>query len=175
MHYADIKKIDVANGPGVRVSLFVSGCNHHCKGCFNQEAWDFNYGKEFTEDTINEILEYMKPDYIEGITLLGGEPFEYENQKELLKLVRRIKQEYPNKSIWSFTGFEFDKDIIDDMCNKYDETKELISYIDVMVDGKFDIDKKVLGLKFKGSTNQRTIDVQESLKNKKVTLFKFDE
>lgn len=175
MHYADIKKIDVANGPGVRVSLFVSGCNHHCKGCFNQEAWDFNYGKEFTEDTINEILEYMKPDYIEGITLLGGEPFEYENQKELLKLVRRIKQEYPNKSIWSFTGFEFDKDIMDDMCNKYDETKELISYIDVMVDGKFDIDKKVLGLKFKGSTNQRTIDVQESLKNKKVTLFKFDE
>ena len=175
MHYADIKKIDIANGPGVRVSLFVSGCNHHCKGCFNQEAWDFNYGKEFTEDTINEILEYMKPDYIEGITLLGGEPFEYENQKELLKLVRRIKQEYPNKSIWSFTGFEFDKDIMDDMCNKYDETKELISYIDVMVDGKFDIDKKVLGLKFKGSTNQRTIDVQESLKNKKVTLFKFDE
>ena len=175
MHYADIKKIDIANGPGVRVSLFVSGCNHHCKGCFNQEAWDFNYGKEFTEDTINEILEYMKPDYIEGITLLGGEPFEYENQKELLKLVRRIKQEYPNKSIWSFTGFEFDKDIMDDMCNKYDETKELISYIDVMVDGKFEEDKKVLGLKFKGSTNQRTIDVQESLKNKKVTLFKFDE
>ena len=175
MHYADIKKADIANGLGVRVSVFVSGCNHHCKNCFNQEAWDFNYGKEFTEDTINEILEYMKPDYIEGITLLGGEPFEYENQKELLKLVRRIKQEYPNKSIWSFTGFEFDKDIMDDMCNKYDETKELISYIDVMVDGKFDIDKKVLGLKFKGSTNQRTIDVQESLKNKKVTLFKFDE
>lgn len=175
MHYADIKRVDVANGPGVRVSLFVSGCNHHCQGCFNKEAWDFNYGKEFTEETVNEILEYLKPDYIEGITLLGGEPFEYENQKELLKLVRRIKKEYPNKSIWSFTGFKFDEDIINNMCHKYSETAELVSYIDVIVDGKFELENKKLGLKFKGSTNQRTIDVQESLKNKKVTLFEFND
>ena len=174
MHYADIKKVDIANGPGVRVSLFVSGCRHHCKGCFNEQAWDFNYGKEFTDDTVNQIIEYMKPDYIEGITLLGGEPFEHENQEGLLKLVKKVKEVYPNKSIWSFTGFEFDKDIVDDMCNKYDETKELISYIDVMVDGKFDLDKKVLGLKFKGSSNQRTIDVKESLKNNKVVLYEFE-
>lgn len=174
MHYADIKKVDIANGPGVRVSLFVSGCRHHCKGCFNEQAWDFNYGKEFTDDTINQIIEYMKPDYIEGITLLGGEPFEHENQEGLLKLVKKVKEVYPNKSIWSFTGFEFDKDIVDDMCNKYNETKELISYIDVMVDGKFDLDKKVLGLKFKGSSNQRTIDVKESLKNNKVVLYEFE-
>ena len=137
MKYAKIKKYDVANGPGVRVSIFVSGCNHHCKGCFNKEAWDFNYGQEFTEDTINEILEAMRPNYISGLTLLGGEPFEPINQKGLLKLVRKVKKEDPDKDIWAYSGYLFDKDIIGRQVKQLEETRELLSYIDVLVDGKF--------------------------------------
>ena len=174
MYFADIKKVDVANGPGVRISLFVSGCTHKCKGCFNEDAWDFKYGKEFTKNEEDYIIELLKPDYIEGITILGGEPFEYVNQKGILPLIRRIKKELPNKSIWCFSGYTLDKDILDDMCNKFDETKELISYIDVLVDGKFELDKKDLKLKFRGSSNQRIIDVKESLKqNKVITIDKY--
>lgn len=170
MYYADIKKVDVANGPGVRVSLFVSGCTHKCKGCFNEEAWDFEYGHEYTQKEEDKIIELLKPDYIEGITILGGEPFEYVNQKGILPLLRRIRKELPNKTIWCFSGYTFDTDILEDMCNKYEETKELISYIDVLVDGKFEIDKKNFKLKFRGSSNQRIINVKESLKNNKVIL-----
>ncbi len=170
MYYADIKKVDVANGPGVRVSLFVSGCTHKCKGCFNEEAWDFKYGHEYTKKEEDKIIELLKPDYIEGITILGGEPFEYVNQKGILPLLRRIRKELPNKTIWCFSGYTFDTDILEDMCNKYEETKELISYIDVLVDGKFEIDKKNFKLKFRGSSNQRIINVKESLKNNKVIL-----
>lgn len=170
MYYADIKKVDVANGPGVRVSLFVSGCTHKCKGCFNEEAWDFKYGHEYTKKEEDKIIELLKPDYIEGITILGGEPFEYVNQKGILPLLRRIRKELPNKTIWCFSGYTFDTDILGDMCNKYEETKELISYIDVLVDGKFEIDKKNFKLKFRGSSNQRIINVKESLKNNKVIL-----
>lgn len=170
MYYADIKKVDVANGPGVRVSLFVSGCTHKCKGCFNEEAWDFKYGHEYTQKEEDKIIELLKPDYIEGITILGGEPFEYVNQKGILPLLRRIRKELPNKTIWCFSGYTFDTDILEDMCNKYEETKELISYIDVLVDGKFEIDKKDFKLKFRGSSNQRIINVKESLKNNKVIL-----
>ena len=166
MYYADIKKVDVANGPGVRVSLFVSGCTHKCKGCFNEEAWDFKY----TQKEEDKIIELLKPDYIEGITILGGEPFEYVNQKGILPLLRRIRKKLPNKTIWCFSGYTFDTDILEDMCNKYEETKELISYIDVLVDGKFEIDKKNFKLKFRGSSNQRIINVKESLKNNKVIL-----
>ena len=169
MYYADIKKVDVANGPGVRVSLFVSGCTHKCKGCFNEEAWDFKYGHEYTQKEEDKIIELLKPDYIEGITILGGEPFEYVNQKGILPLLRRIRKELPNKTIWCFSGYTFDTDILEDMCNKYEETKELISYIDVL-DGKFEIDKKNFKLKFRGSSNQRIINVKESLKNNKVIL-----
>mgnify|MGYP003192861379 FL=1 len=164
MYYADIKKVDVANGPGVRVSLFVSGCTH------NEEAWDFKYGHEYTQKEEDKIIELLKPDYIEGITILGGEPFEYVNQKGILPLLRRIRKELPNKTIWCFSGYTFDTDILENMCNKYEETKELISYIDVLVDGKFEIDKKNFKLKFRGSSNQRIINVKESLKNNKVIL-----
>lgn len=170
MYYADIKKVDVANGPGVRVSLFVSGCTHKCKGCFNEEAWDFKYGHEYTQKEEDKIIELLKPDYIEGITILGGEPFEYVNQKGILPLLRRIRKELPKKTIWCFSGYTFDTDILENMCNKYKETKELISYIDVLVDGKFEIDKKNFKLKFRGSSNQRIINVKESLKNNKVIL-----
>lgn len=170
MNVADIKKVDVANGPGVRVSLFVSGCTHHCKDCFNEAAWDFKYGREYTQKDEDYIISLLSPDYIEGITILGGEPFEYVNQKGILPLLRRIKKELPNKTIWCFSGYTFDKDILDNMCKKWDETKELISYIDVIVDGKFVVEKKNLKLKFRGSSNQRIIDVKESLKKNKVIL-----
>ena len=174
MKYANIKKYDIANGPGVRVSLFVSGCKHHCKGCFNEIAWDFNYGKPFTQDTIDSIIESLKPDYIQGLTLLGGEPFEYSNQKGLLPLVRQVREVLPQKDIWCFTGFLFDKDIIENMCKKWKETNELLSYIDVLVDGRFVEELKNLNLKFKGSENQRTILVNESLKSGNVILYDFD-
>lgn len=163
MNYAEIKTCDVANGPGVRVSLFVSGCTHHCEGCFNKETWDFNFGKPFTEKVIDDIIGYMKPDYIKGITLLGGEPLEQINQQGLLPLLRKIDHIYPEKNIWCFTGYDFEKDVIGRMMKEWDETKEFMSYIDVLVDGEFMIDKKDLNLVFKGSSNQRTIMVQESL------------
>ena len=174
MNYAEIKYCDVANGPGVRTSLFVSGCSHHCPGCFNEIAWDFNYGKPFTQDTIDSIIESLKPDYIQGLTLLGGEPFEYSNQKGLLPLVRQVRKVLPQKDIWCFTGFLFDKDIIENMCKKWKETNELLSYIDVLVDGRFVEELKNLNLKFKCSENQRTILVNESLKSGNVILYDFD-
>lgn len=170
MNYAEIKYNDIANGPGVRTSLFVSGCTHACKGCFNQIAWDFNYGKPFTEDTINDIIESMRPDYVQGLTLLGGEPFEHTNQQGLLPLLRTVKRFLPDKDIWCFTGYLFDKDICEDMCAKWEETKEMLSYIDVLVDGKFVEELKDMMLKFKGSSNQRTILVQESLRQNQVVL-----
>lgn len=154
--------------------LFVSGCSHHCPGCFNEIAWDFNYGKPFTQDTIDSIIESLKPDYIQGLTLLGGEPFEYSNQKGLLPLVRQVRKVLPQKDIWCFTGFLFDKDIIENMCKKWKETNELLSYIDVLVDGRFVEELKNLNLKFKGSENQRTILVNESLKSGNVILYDFD-
>lgn len=172
MNYADIKQYDVANGPGIRISLFVSGCNHHCKGCFNQEAWDFNYGKPFTDETIDMIMEYLDNPHIAGLTLLGGEPMEPVNQKALMPLVRRVKEAYPDKSIWCFTGYRFDDDIVNKMFNSVPETKELVSYFDVMVDGKFVEELKNVSLIFKGSSNQRTIMVQESLKNNNIVLWK---
>lgn len=172
MNYADIKQYDVANGPGIRISLFVSGCNHHCKGCFNQEAWDFNYGKPFTDETIDMIMQYLDNPHIAGLTLLGGEPMEPVNQKALLPLVKRVKETFPDKSIWCFTGYRFDDDIVNKMFNSVPETKELLSYFDVMVDGKFVEELKNVSLIFKGSSNQRTIMVQESLKNNNIVLWK---
>ena len=174
MNYVTIKHNDIANGLGVRTSLFVAGCTHHCKGCFNEATWNFKYGREFTKKEEDYIIELLKPDYIDGITILGGEPFEYVNQKGILPLVKRIRKELPNKSIWCFSGYTFDKDILNVMCKKWNETKELISYIDVLVDGKFEIGKKNFKLKFRGSSNQRIIDVKESIKqNKVVTIDKY--
>lgn len=168
MHYATIKECDVANGPGVRVSVFVSGCNHHCKGCFNEIAWNFEYGNEFTEETINKVLKDLDKDYIEGLSLLGGEPLEYSNQKGLLPLIKKVKEKFPEKSIWCYTGFDFEKDVMGNMYKNWDETKELISNIDVIVDGKFEQELKNPSLKFRGSSNQRIIDVPKSVKENKV-------
>ncbi len=170
MNYADIKQYDISNGPGVRISLFVSGCTHRCKNCFNEEAWDFNYGKPFTGENIDQILEYLVPDYIWGLTLLGGEPFERSNQQGLLPLLRKVRERYPNKTIWCFSGYLFDRDIMGRMAGDWSETKEMLSYIDVLVDGEFVEEKKDLTKRFKGSANQRTIDVPASLKAGEVVL-----
>lgn len=172
MNYADIKRIDVANGEGVRVSVFVSGCNHHCKGCFNECAWDFNYGNKFTEKQEEEVLKDLNHDYISGLTLLGGEPLEPANQEGLLPLVKKAKEKFPDKKIWCYTGFDFEKDVVGKMAKQSDTTKELLKYIDVVVDGKFEEDKKDLKLKFRGSSNQRILDVQESLKENKPVEYK---
>jgi anaerobic ribonucleoside-triphosphate reductase activating protein len=170
MNYADIKVADVANGEGVRVSLFVSGCNHHCKGCFNPQAWNFDYGNKFTEEEEEKIMKQLENPYVSGLSILGGEPLEYENQKGLLPLVKKVKEKYPEKNIWCYTGYTFDNDVVSNMFENWPETKELVSYIDVIVDGKFDESKKDLNLKFRGSSNQRVIDVQKSLKENKVIL-----
>lgn len=171
MNYAEIKRVDVANGPGVRVSLFVSGCTHHCKGCFNRVTWDFNYGEPFTEEVIGRVIGYLEPEHIKGLTILGGEPLERSNQKGLLPLVRRIREELPGKTIWCFTGYDYDQDIMSRMYPEWDETRELMSYIDVLVDGKFIEEKKSLDLRFKGSSNQRTILVPESLESGEIVLW----
>lgn len=171
MNYADIKKFDIANGPGVRVSLFVSGCTHHCKNCFNQETWDFNYGDLFTSGTINTILEYMKPEHIKGLSILGGEPFEHSNQMGLVPLVKSVKERYPEKDIWCYTGYVFDTDITHNMLPVWPETAELLSHIDYLVDGPFIEEQKQVGLRFRGSTNQRIIQVQESLEAGEVILW----
>ena len=172
MNYADIKRIDVANGEGVRDSVFVIGCNHHCKGCFNECAWDFNYGNKFTEKQEEEVLKDLDHDYISGLTLLGGEPLEPANQEGLLPLVKKAKEKFPDKKIWCYTGFDFEKDVVGKMAKQSETTKELLKYIDVMVDGKFEEDKKDLKLKFRGSSNQRILDVQESLKENKPVEYK---
>ena len=171
MNYAAIKTCDIANGPGVRVSLFVSGCRHHCKDCFNPETWDFSYGEPFDEAVMDKILAMLAPAYIRGITYLGGEPFEPENQPGLLALSRRIKAAYPEKSIWSFTGYLFDRDILTRKLGPWEVTQELLSYLDVLVDGPFIASLKNLNLRFRGSSNQRLIDMPASLKTGAVVLW----
>ncbi len=160
MNYAAIKKYDIANGPGVRVSLFVSGCRHHCKGCFNSEAWDFGYGNTFGKNDMNEIIAALNKEYIEGFSVLGGEPFEPENKETVLNILRAVREHFPDKTIWCYSGFLFD------------ELKEtagsLLKLIDVLVDGKFIEEKKNLRLKFRGSENQRLIDVKKSLEKNQV-------
>lgn len=172
MNYATIKDCDIANGPGVRVSLFVSGCTHHCKGCFNEEAWDFNFGKPFTQQTVNDILKMLEPGYIKGLTLLGGEPFEPENQPAILDLLRQVKQKFPEKSIWAFSGYLFDKDILAGKLGPWEITKEYIGYLDVIVDGRFVQEKKDLSLRFRGSSNQRIINVPASIQSGEIVLWK---
>lgn len=163
MNYADIKQYDVANGIGVRVSVFVSGCTHHCKECFNKETWDFNYGKPFTEKEIEDVISYLKPGYVAGLSLLGGEPFEPTNQEGLLPLLRRVHELYPEKNVWCYSGYLFDRDIVGRMCKESEITREMLSYIDILVDGEFVLEKKNLKVNFRGSDNQRIIDVKKSL------------
>ncbi len=171
MNYATIKPRDIANGPGVRVSLFVSGCTHHCKNCFNQEAWDFNFGQPFTQEVIDSILEALEPAFVRGLTLLGGEPFEPQNQSAIVELLRQIKAKLPHKSIWAFSGYLFDRDILSGRLGDPAVTKEYLSYLDVLVDGPFIEEKKNLSLRFRGSENQRLIDVPKSLATGEVVLW----
>ena len=171
MNYATIKNCDIANGPGVRVSLFVSGYTHRCPGCFNEVAWDFNYGDLFTEETVEKILQMLAPAHIKGLTLLGGEPFEPQNQPEIVKLLRRVKAQYPDKSIWAYSGYLFDRDILAGRLGPREITDEFLSYLDVLVDGPFILAKKNLSLRFRGSENQRLINVPESLKRGEVVLW----
>ena len=163
MNYAEIKYFDIANGPGVRISLFVSGCRRGCKNCFNQSAWDFNAGKLFDETVEQQILEQLSKSYIQGITLLGGEPFEPENQRGLLPFIRKVKALYPNKSIWAFSGNTWEE--LTSGHAHYEVTDELLSYLDVLVDGPFIQDLYDISLRFRGSRNQRLLDVKESIKN----------
>lgn len=171
MNYATIKNCDIANGPGVRVSLFVSGCRHHCKGCFNEVAWDFSYGQPFTQETVDTILKMMEPAHIKGITLLGGEPFEPENQPALLALLRQIRSRLPEKSVWCFSGYLFNRDILPGRLGDPAITREMLSLIDVLVDGPFIQEQKDLTLRFRGSSNQRLINVPASLEQGTVVLW----
>ena len=168
MNYATIKDCDIANGPGVRVSLFVSGCTHRCPGCFNEVAWDFTYGEPFTQETIDSVINMLRPAYIRGLTLLGGEPFEPQNQGAIVELLRQVKRELPEKSIWAFSGYLFDKDILS---GRLGDTSEYLSYLDVLVDGQFIEAKKNLSLRFRGSENQRLIDVPASLTAVEIVLW----
>lgn len=168
MNYAVIKKFDIANGPGVRVSLFVSGCRHRCKNCFNSEAWDFSYGKPFTEKEIEEIITALSPKHIEGFSLLGGEPFEPENQEGILSVLKEIKKRLPEKTVWCYTGFEFDNQLLAGKVGQKKTVLEILSLIDVLVDGKFVEELKSPDLIFRGSSNQRIIDVKKSLEANEV-------
>lgn len=170
MNYATIKKFDIANGPGVRVSVFVSGCRHKCKNCFNSEAWDFNYGEKFDESVIEEVIEAAGKSYIEGISLLGGEPMESENRGGLTALLKRFKEKYPEKTVWCYTGYVFDEELLKGKAGDMESVTELLSYIDVLVDGRYVEELKSLALLFRGSSNQRIIDVQKSLKENKTVL-----
>ena len=162
MNYGNIKECDIADGPGVRVSLFVSGCRHHCKGCFNKETWDFGYGKPYTKETEDEIIRLLAPSYIQGLTLLGGEPFEPENQEELAGLLKRVRETYPDKDIWCYTGYLYDVDLSKGGKVYTEVTEEMLSYIDVLVDGEFVEAKKNIVIAFRGSTNQRLIDMNKT-------------
>lgn len=169
MNYAGIKYCDIANGTGCRTVLFVSGCRNACKGCFQPQTWDFGYGEPFDEKVQKEVLDSLAPDYITGITLLGGEPFEPENQKELVPFMRKVVAQYPNKNVWAFTGYIYDKDLLAGGRRHTEDTDELLSMIDVLVDGPFVEGLKDITLKFRGSSNQRVLDLRETIRTGKIT------
>ena len=163
MNYGAIKKFDIADGPGVRVSLFVSGCTHHCRECFQPETWNFDYGQPFTKETEQELFEALDKEYICGLTLLGGEPFEPQNQRVLVPFLRLVKERFPEKSIWSYTGYTLETDLLSPSRARCEVTDEMLSMLDVLVDGEFVLEKKNLRLRFRGSENQRLIDLKETL------------
>ena len=168
MNYAEIKNLDIANGPGLRVSLFVSGCAHHCKGCFNPESWDFNYGQPFTEATEEELLSLLENEHIRGLSLLGGEPFEPANQAVLAPFLQRVKAKFPYKDVWCYSGYNFEQDMLTGNLGPWKITEQMLNCIDVLVDGEFVIELKNPNLRFRGSANQRVILVQESLKEDRI-------
>lgn len=171
MHYGEIKNCDIANGIGVRVTLFVSGCTNCCEDCFQPETWDFNYGKEFTEATEEVILKMLEPGYISGLTVLGGEPFEPSNQRRLVPFLRRVKERFPDKSIWSFTGFTYEQLLTEgEHCNT-EVTEEMLSLLDMLVDGRFVKELKNITLRFRGSENQRIIDLNKTRDNGDIVLW----
>lgn len=171
MNYSVIKKHDVANGPGVRVSLYVSGCSHHCKNCFNPETWDKNYGSLFTLKERIEIIDALRPEYIEGLTILGGDPIESYNIPEVIKLVKSVKVVYPDKSIWLYTGYKFEDLLSEKLIADRNIRNDIMRYIDVIVDGEFEEDNKIIDLRFRGSTNQRIIDVKKTIKENSIILW----
>lgn len=171
MNYAKIKWYDVSNGPGVRVSLYVSGCRNHCKNCFNPETWDFNYGEKFTADTEESILKGMDKDYIKGFTLLGGDPFEPENAEILAPFMEKMRKRFPKKSLWCFTGYDFEADLLTGKKGDADTVMRILKCLDVLVDGKFVEELKDLSLLFRGSSNQRIILVKPSLEHDEVILW----
>lgn len=162
MHYGEIKNCDIANGEGVRVSLFVSGCTNHCEHCFQPQTWDFEYGQPFTAETEEYLLSLLKPDYISGLTLLGGEPFEPANQKVLLPFLRRVREQLPQKNIWAFSGFTYEELTTEGSYCRCEATDEILSMVDVLVDGRFVEALKDISLRFRGSSNQRLIDMNAS-------------
>lgn len=173
MNYADIKDIDIQDGQGIRTSLYVSGCHFHCKECHNKEAWDFSFGKKFDDSAKKRILKNLEKEYIEGLSLLGGEPLELINQQALVPFIREVKEKFPSKDIWCWTGYDFEKDILNNMYKKYSFTKELLKYIDIIIDGQFEVEKHLVNLKFRGSYNQRMVDVQESLRRNTLIKLQF--
>lgn len=170
MNYCKIKNCDIANGEGIRVSLFVSGCRNHCKGCFQPETWDFEYGKPFTKETEDELVNLLSQSYIAGLTLLGGDPFEPENQKALLPFIKKVKNILPNKNIWAYTGYTLDNLLDANHRSHREETQEMLQLIDVLVDGPFIEAKKDISLRFRGSSNQRLIDMQKTRQMQKIAL-----
>ena len=171
MNYCNIKLFDIADGPGVRTTLFVSGCSHHCPGCFQPETWDFGYGEEFTAEVEDKLLASLAPDYVDGLTLLGGEPMEKVNQRALLPFIKRVKETYPDKDIWCFTGYTLETELLSESRARCEVTDELLSYIDVLVDGEFIESQRDLTLRFRGSRNQRLIDLPASLEKGEVVLW----
>ena len=172
MHYGNIKNYDIADGEGVRVTLFCSGCTNRCEGCFQPETWDFCYGKEYTKETEDQLIQMLTNPNIQGLTLLGGDPFEPSNQRTLITLLRRVKQELPTKDVWAYTGFVYEQDLLEGQRKHTEVTDEMLSYIDVLVDGPFVIDEKDISLYFRGSTNQRVIDMPKTLKSGNVVIYR---
>ncbi len=171
MYYGNIKNYDIADGEGVRVTLFCSGCTNRCEGCFQPETWDFCYGKEYTKETEDQLIQMLTNPNIQGLTLLGGDPFEPSNQRTLITLLRRVKQELPTKDVWAYTGFVYEQDLLEGQRKHTEVTDEMLSYIDVLVDGPFVIDQKDISLYFRGSTNQRVIDMPKTLKSGNVVIY----
>lgn len=171
MHYGQIKNCDIADGPGVRVSLFVSGCTNRCKNCFQPQTWDFSFGEEFTAETEEKLIGLLSPSYISGLTVLGGEPMEPSNQRALLPFLKRVRGAFPRKTIWIYSGFTLEELLSDGTHPHCEVTRELLGLCDVLVDGRFVEEKKDITLLFRGSANQRLIDLHSTLETGKVTLW----